>query len=111
MKRFIALLLSICLLTMCCGCDLFGGNSSQVNSSKKQTPSTVSGDETSDTGEDDTDVSTASTSKKASKGSISLDGTASEEDIKALLDLSCSLTRSRKRKARKTENKGMEDDQ
>ena len=40
-----------------------------------------------------------------------LDGTASEEDIKALLDLSCSLTRSRKRKARKTENKGMEDDQ
>ncbi|MBO4733411.1 MAG: hypothetical protein J5662_02930 [Clostridia bacterium] len=81
MKRFIALLLSICLLTMCCGCDLFGGNSSQVNSSKKQTPSTVSGDETSDTGEDDTDVSTASTSKKASKGSISLDGTASDSYI------------------------------
>ena len=92
MKRILAIILSLCILVMCCGCDLFGGNSSKPDRDKKK-PSTSS-NEDSDGGDDLSDEpddvivsddvigdNSATTTRIVEKGTVSMNGTASESYI------------------------------
>lgn len=81
MKKLIALLLTTCLLAACCGCDLFGGQSEPTPSKKDPVSSSdVSSDEPSSEDEPVTS-NTTDTSKKASKGSVTLNGNNEESFI------------------------------
>lgn len=81
MKKILALLLSICLLVACYGCDLFGGSNEETPS--KKTPSSSANDSSDELSSEDEPVTddTASTSKRASKGSVSLSGETGEDYI------------------------------
>ena len=77
MKKLLALILAVCMFAVCCGCDLFGGNSSKVNSSKKSSSGASDTDITDDEELDDI----SSYSAKRSKGTVNMSGEPSEELI------------------------------